>query len=97
MHEKAPVHRIEGPEHGLFPRLAGGLDAQLGAAPSPAARQIGMCERFRFVEKHQIDRPRRGPGLQVGKALTARRDRCCILAPFERVARAPEGKPPCRN
>jgi hypothetical protein len=97
MHEKAPVHRIEGPEHGLFLRLAGGLDAQLGAAPSPAARQIGMRERFGFVEEHQIDRPRCGPVFQIGDALTAGFDRCCILPPFEGVARATEGKPLWRN
>jgi hypothetical protein len=52
-----------------------------------------MRERFGFVEEHQINRPRCGSSFQVGKALTARLDRCCILAPFERVARAPEGKP----
>jgi hypothetical protein len=28
------------------------LDAQLGAAPRPAARQIGMRERFGFVKEH---------------------------------------------
>ena len=84
------------PRARLFLRLAGGLDAQLGAAPSPAARQIGMRERLGFVEEHQIDRPRCGPGFQIGKALTARLDRCCILAPFEGVAR-PGGKPLWRN
>ena len=73
MHEQAPVYRIKGAEHGLFLRLAGGLDAQLGAAAGPAARQIGMRERLGFVEEHQIDRPRRGLGPQIGKALAARR------------------------
>src|SRR3954447_24822436 len=77
--------------------LAGCLDAQLGAAPRPAARQIGMRECFGFVEEHQIDCPRYGSSFQVDKALTARLDRCCILAPFERVARAPEGNPLWRN
>ena len=48
VHQKTPVHRIEGPEHRLFLGLAGRLDAQLGAAPSPAARQIGMRERLRI-------------------------------------------------
>jgi hypothetical protein len=43
------------------------LDAQLGAAPRPATRQIGMRERFGFVEKHQIDRSRRGLGFQIGE------------------------------
>ena len=52
-----------------------------------------MRERLGFVEEHQINHPRCGSSFQVGKALTARRDRCCILAPFERVARATEGKP----
>ena len=93
VHEQAPARRIEGPEHGLFLRLAGGLDAQLGAAPSPAARQIGRRERFGFVEKHQIDRPRCGPGFQIGDALAAGFERCCILPPFEGVARARVGKP----
>ena len=51
-----------------------------------------MRECLGFVEEHQIDRVRCRLGFQVGKALTARLDRCCILAPFERVARAPEGK-----
>ena len=97
MDEKAPAHRIEGPEHRPLFRLAGGLDAQLGAAPGPAARQIGMRERFGFVEEHQIDRPCCRLGFQVGKALTARLDCRCILAPFERVARAPPGKPLWRN
>jgi hypothetical protein len=62
MHEKAATYRVEGAEHGLFLRLAGGLDAQLGAAPGPAACQIGMRERFGFVEEDQIDRPCCGLG-----------------------------------
>ena len=53
---------------------------KLGAAPGPAARQIGMRERFGFVEEHQIYRPRRGLGFQIGKVLTARRHRACLLA-----------------
>src|SRR5215213_6171670 len=61
MYEKVAMHRIEGSEHRLLPRLAGRLDAQFGTPPGPAARQIGMRERFRFVEEHQIDRAR--PGL----------------------------------
>ena len=69
MHEQAPVHRIKGAEHRPLFRLAGGLDAQFGAAPGPAARQIGMRERFGFVEEHQIDRPRRGLGFQIGEVL----------------------------
>jgi hypothetical protein len=97
MHQKTAAHRIKGPEHGLFLRLAGGLDAQLGAAPGPAARQVGMRERLGFVEKHQIDRSRYGSGFQIGKALTAGRDRGCILAPFESVARPPPGKPLWRS
>jgi hypothetical protein len=36
MDEKAPMHWIEGPEHRPLFRLAGRLDAQLGAAPSSA-------------------------------------------------------------
>ena len=55
VHEKAPVHRIEGAEHCPLFRLTGRLDAKLGAAPGPAARQIGMRERLGFVEEHQID------------------------------------------
>ena len=97
MHEKPPAHRIEGAEHRPLFRLAGGLDTQLGAAPGPAARQIGMRERLGFVEEHQIDRARCGLGFQIGKVQTARRDRRCVLAPFERVARATEGKPLCCN
>lgn len=62
MHEQTTAFRIEGAEHGPLFRLTGGLDAQLGAALGPAARQIGMCERLGFIEKHQIDRPRRGLG-----------------------------------
>ena len=93
MDEKVPTQRIEGPEHHPLFRLTGGLDAQIRSAPRPAARQIRMRERFGFVEKHQIDRPCCRPGFQVGKALTAGRDRRCVLAPFEGVARAPEGKP----
>ena len=49
--------------------------------------QIGMRERFGFVEEHQIDHPRRGLGFQSGKTLTAGRDRRRVLAPFEGVAR----------
>jgi hypothetical protein len=93
MDEKVPTHRIEGAEHGLFLRLAGGLDAQLGAAPGPAAGQIGMRERFGFIEEHQIDRTRRGLGFQIGKVLPARRDPGCVLAPLKSVARPPPGKP----
>ena len=93
VHQKAPTHRIEGPEHRPLFRLAGRLDAQLGAAPRPAGRQIGMRERLGFVEKHQIDRSRCGLGFQLGKVLTAGRDRRCVLAPFEGVARPPPGKP----
>ena len=93
MHEKTPGHRIKGAEHRPLFALAGGLDAQVRSAPRPAARQIGMRKRFRFVEEHQIDCPRCGPGFQIGKALTARRDHGCVLAPFEGVARATEDKP----
>src|SRR4051794_33173522 len=57
VYEKVPMHRIKGPKPGLFLCLAGGLDAQLGAAPSPAARQIRVRERLGFVEKHQVDCP----------------------------------------
>src|SRR5215208_1333102 len=97
MHEQTATYRIEGPEHGLLLRLAGRLNTQLGAAPSPAARQIGMCERLGFVEEHQIDRARRGPGFQIDEPLAARCHPCCVLAPFESVARATEGKPLWRN
>jgi len=93
MDEQVPVYRIKGAEHRPLLRLAGRLDAQLGAAPGPAARQIGMRERLGFVEEHQIDRARRRPGFQTDKMLAARRDRRCILASFERVARPPPGKP----
>ena len=96
VHEKLTAHRIKGAEHRPL-RLAGGFDAQLGAAPRPAARQIRMRERFGFVEKYQIDRACCGPGFQIGKALTARLDRGCVLAPFEGMARPPEDKPLWRN
>ena len=68
------------------------FDAQLGAAPGPAARQIRMRERFGFVEEHQIDRPCCGLGFQIGEGLTAGLNCGCVLAPFEGVARAPPGK-----
>src|SRR3954463_10444068 len=97
MHEKAATYRIKGAEHRPLLRLTGGLDAQLGAAPGPAACQIGMRERLGFVEEHQIDRARRSLGLQIGEVLAARRDCCCVLAPFEGVARAPPSKPLWRN
>ena len=93
MHEQAPMHRIKGAEHRPLFRLAGRLDAQFRSALGPAACQIGMRERLGFVEEHQIDRPRCGLGFQLGKALTARHDCGCVLAPFERVARATEDKP----
>jgi hypothetical protein len=97
MDEQVPVHRIKGAEHRPLFRLAGGFDAQLGAAPGPAARQIGMRERLGFVEEHQIDRPRRGLGFQLGKVLAAGRDRGCVLAPLERMARPSPGKPLWRS
>jgi hypothetical protein len=93
VHQKAPMHRIEGPEHRSLFCLAGGLDAQLGAAPRPAARQIGMRKRLGFVEEHQINRPRCGLSFQIGEVLAAGLDRRCVLARFERVARATEDKP----
>ena len=93
MHEKLTAHRIKGAEHRPLFRLAGRLDAQLGAAPGPAACQIGMRERLGFVEEHQIDRARCRLGFQIGEVLTAGLDRGCVLAPFERVARPPPGKP----
>src|SRR3954451_1719477 len=93
VHQKARVYRIKGAEHRPLFRLTGRLDAQLGAAPGPAARQIGMRERLGFVEKHQIDRPRCGLGFQIDESLTARLDRRCVLAPLESVARATEDKP----
>jgi hypothetical protein len=71
MHQKTPADRIKGAEHRPLFRLAGRLDAQVRSTPGPAACQIGMRERFGFVEEHQIDRARRGPGLQIGKVLTA--------------------------
>jgi hypothetical protein len=46
-----------------------------------------MRERLGFVEEHQIDRARRRSGFQTDRMLAARRDRRCILASFERVAR----------
>ena len=97
MHEKAPAHRIKGAEHGPLFRLAGGVDTQLGAAPGPAARQIGMGERLRLVEEYQIDRARRSPPLQIGQALAARLDRRGVLAGPERVARPTPSKPLWRN
>src|SRR4051794_3653543 len=97
VHEKAPVHRIKSAEHRPLLRLAGGFDTQLGAAPGPAARQIGMRERLGFVEEHEIDRPGCGLGLQIGEVLTAGLDRGCVLAPFEDVARPSPGKPLWRN
>ena len=97
MHEQRATYRIEGPEHGLFLRLAGRLNTQLGATLGPAARQIGMRERLGFVEKYQIDRTHRGLGFQIDEPLAARRDRDCVLAPFEGVARPPPGKPLWRN
>jgi hypothetical protein len=93
VHQKAPTHRIEGPKHRPLFRLAGRLDAQLGAAQRPAARQIGMRKRLGFVEKHQINRSRCGLGFQIGEVLAAGLERRCVLAPFERVARATEDKP----
>ena len=97
MDEQVPMHRIKGAEHRPLFRLTGRLDAQLGAAPGPAARQIGMRERLGFVEEHQIDRPCCGLGFQIGEVLTAGLNRGCVLAPFERVARPPPGKPLWRN
>ena len=93
VHEKAPVHRIKGAEHRPLFRLTGRLDAQIRSAPSPAARQIRMRERLGFVEEYQIDRPCCRLGFQIGEVLTAGLDRGCVLAPFERVARPPPGKP----
>jgi hypothetical protein len=93
VHQKAPTHRIEGPEHRLFLCLPGCFDAQVRSAPGPAARQIGMRERLGFVEKHQIDRSRCGLGFQIGKVLAAGLDRRCVLAPFEGVRRATKDKP----
>src|SRR3954467_15953000 len=97
MYEKALAHRIKGPEHRPLFALAGRFDPQIGAAPGPAARQIGMRERFRFVEEQELVRARRGLGFQTGKALAGRRDRCRVLAAFEGMARAAEGKPLWRN
>jgi hypothetical protein len=68
------------------------LDAQLGAAPGPAACQIGMRERFGFVEEHQIDRPCCGLGFQIGEVPTAGLNSGRVLAAFESVARPPPGK-----
>jgi hypothetical protein len=93
LHQKTPMHRIKGPEHRPLFRLAGRLDAQVRSTPGPAAGQIGMRERLGFVEEHQIDRTRRGLGFQVDEPLAARLDRRCILAPFEGMAWATEGKP----
>jgi hypothetical protein len=93
VHEQAPADRIEGAEHGLFLGLARRFDAQLGAAPGPAARQIGMREHFRLVEEHQVDRPRSGLSFQIDEPLAARLNCRCVLAPFKSVARATEGKP----
>jgi len=97
MDKKPPAHRIKGPEHRPLFRLTGGFDPQIGAAPNPAARQIGMRERLGFVEEHQINRTRRGLGFQIGKVLTAGRDRGRVLAPFEGVARPAPHKPLWRN
>src|SRR3954453_18715874 len=97
MYEKLTAHRIKGAEHRPLFRLAGRLNTQLGAAPSPAARQIGMRERLGFVKEHQIDCPCSRLGFQIGEVPTAGRHRCCILAPFEGVARPAPGKPLWRN
>src|SRR5689334_17863564 len=56
-----------------------------------------MRERLGFVEEHQIDRPRCGPGFQIGKVLAAGRDCGCVLAPFEGVAWPAPDKPLWRN
>ena len=93
MDEKAPAHRIKGPEHRPLFRLTGCLDAQLGAASRPAVGQRGRRERLGFIEEHQIDRPCCGLGFQIGEVPAARLDRGCVLAPFEGVTRATEDKP----
>src|SRR3954454_7373934 len=97
VHQKTPMHRIKGAEHRPLFRLAGRLDAQLGAAPSPAARQIRMCKRLGFVEEHQINRPCCRLGFQIGEVPTTGLNCGCVLAPFEGVARPPPGKPLWRN
>jgi hypothetical protein len=97
MHEKRATDRIEGAEHCPLFALAGRFDPQIGAAPGPAARQIGMGERLGFVEEHQIDRAGGGPGFQLAKTLAARLDCRGVLAAFEGVARAAEGKPLWRS
>ena len=56
-----------------------------------------MRERLGFVEEHQIERPCCGLGFQISEVLTADLNCGCVLAPFERVARPPEGKPLWRN
>src|SRR5215217_8684993 len=69
------------PSMACFFAWAGGFDAQLGAAPGPAARQIGMRERLGFVEKHQIDRLCCRLGFQIAEVPRAGLDRGCVLAP----------------
>src|SRR5215213_8296212 len=70
-------------------------------AGPPGQRSGRLNDRFNlvgtFVEEHQVDCPRCGLGLQISKALTAGRDRGCVLAPFESVARPPPGKPLWRS
>ena len=53
-----------------------------------------MRERFGFVEEHQIDRPCRRLGFQIGEVLAAGRHRRCVLAPFEGMARPPRRQTP---
>src|SRR4051794_14886605 len=57
MHEKLTAPRIKGAEHGLFLCLAGGFDAQLGAAPSQQRRQKGSREGPGLAKNNQTNSP----------------------------------------
>jgi hypothetical protein len=83
-----------GAEERALVRLARGLDPQVGPAFGPDAGEIRVGRGLGLIGKEELDLPSFGPRLEPIQLLSTLRDGPAVLAPFERVARAPEAIPP---
>ena len=87
MHDQLAACMVEGPDQRQLARLAGRRDPQVGTAPGPGVRQIGMGQRLGLVLRQQHDVARLGLLLQELEPQPGAIDGGRILSPGEAVAR----------
>lgn len=97
VHQQMARDRIPGPEHGPPARLTGGWNAQIGTPLGPAARQIGMRDRFGCIEIQQVNVASLGLLAEPFQADAAARDGVGVLPAVQRVARPTPAEPRLRK